>query len=54
MLVKIGVDVGRIPVVDKDNPRKMVGVLRRHDIVSAYSRIVTGKRLRAPTQPRDI
>jgi len=54
VLVKIGVDVGRIPVVDKENPRKMVGVLRRHDIVGAYSRIVTGKRLRAPTQPRDI
>jgi len=51
VLVKIGVDVGRIPVVDRDNPRKLVGVLRRHDIVSAYSKIVTGKRLRAPTQP---
>ena len=49
VLVKIGVDVGRIPVVEKGNPKKLVGVLRRHDIVSAYSRIVTGKRLRAQT-----
>jgi len=49
VLVKIGVDVGRIPVVDRNNPKKLLGVLRRHDIVSAYSRIVTGKRLRVPT-----
>lgn len=46
VLVKLGVDVGRIPVVDRKNPKQLLGVLRRHDIVSAYSRIVTGKRLR--------
>lgn len=31
-------DVGRIPVVDRQNPRRVVGVLRRGDIVQAYSR----------------
>ncbi len=30
-------DVGRIPVVDRQNPRRVVGVLRRVGIVSAYS-----------------
>jgi chloride channel protein, CIC family len=29
-------DLGRLPVVDLDNPRKIVGVLRRRDIVRAY------------------
>jgi chloride channel protein, CIC family len=33
-----GRDVGRIPVVDRDNPKKLIGVLRRHDMVSAYAR----------------
>lgn len=30
-------DVGRIPVVDRANPRRVVGVLRRGDIIRAYS-----------------
>jgi len=30
-------DVGRIPVVDRSNPRYVVGLLRRGDIVRAYS-----------------
>ncbi|MGC8781423.1 MAG: CBS domain-containing protein, partial [Anaerolineae bacterium] len=30
-------DVGRIPVVDRQNPRRPLGVLRRGDIVQAYS-----------------
>ncbi len=33
-----GRDVGRIPVVDRKNPKKLLGVLRRHDVVSAYTR----------------
>jgi CIC family chloride channel protein len=32
-----GQDVGRIPVVERDNPKKLLGVLRRHDIIRAYS-----------------
>jgi CIC family chloride channel protein len=46
VLFKLGVDVGRIPVVDRKNPEQLLGVLRRHDIVSAYTRTVSGKRLR--------
>ncbi|HZK48774.1 MAG TPA: chloride channel protein, partial [Thermoleophilia bacterium] len=30
-------DVGRIPVVDRDDPSKIMGVLRRGDIIRAYS-----------------
>lgn len=31
-----GRDLGRLPVVDEDNPRQIVGVLRRRDIARAY------------------
>jgi CIC family chloride channel protein len=31
-----GKEVGRIPVVARDNPSKLLGVLRRHDIIRAY------------------
>jgi CIC family chloride channel protein len=31
-------DLGRIPVVSRDNRRHLVGVLRREDIVRAYLR----------------
>lgn len=33
-------DVGRIPVVDRSNPRRLLGMLRRGDIVRAYSRVL--------------
>jgi ABC-type multidrug transport system ATPase subunit len=32
-------DVGRLPVVARDNPRKLLGMLRRTDVVSAYGRL---------------
>jgi len=36
-LLQIGADqVGRIPVVERDDERKVAGVLRRHDIIGAY------------------
>jgi CIC family chloride channel protein len=31
-------EVGRIPVIDRKEPSKLVGVLRRHDIVKAYTK----------------
>jgi hypothetical protein len=31
-------DVGRLPVVDRENPRRLLGMLRRADVVVAYSR----------------
>jgi len=44
ILVSFGArDLGRIPVVDRNNPRRLLGVLRRHDIVGAYSKAVTKK-----------
>jgi CIC family chloride channel protein len=30
-------DVGRIPVVDRANPRRLLGVLRRADVIKAYN-----------------
>ncbi len=36
-------EYGRIPVVSHDNPRQLVGVLRRPDIIRAYRRKVKGK-----------
>ena len=35
-----GRDVGRIPVVDRSNPKRLLGILRRHDIVRAYTKAV--------------
>ena len=29
-------DIGRIPVVDRDNPEQLLGILRRSDIIKAY------------------
>jgi len=37
-------DVGRLPVVDRQNPRKLLGLIRRGDIVRAYQ-IGIGRRL---------
>lgn len=37
-LKRLGVrDVGRLPVVDRDDPRRLVGVLRRRDVIRAYN-----------------
>jgi len=44
-------DVGRIPVVDRANPRRLVGVLHRDDIVRAYSQALLAHR-RAGEAPR--
>jgi len=41
VLVKVGArDIGRIPVVDRSNPKHILGVLRRHDIIRAYVKAV--------------
>jgi len=37
-------DVGRIPVVSRDDPTRLLGCLRRHDIIRAYSRAVMTRR----------
>lgn len=38
-----GRDVGRIPVVDRQAPKKLLGVLRRHDIIGAYTSAAVGR-----------
>lgn len=37
-------DVGRLPVVDRQNPHRLLGLIRRNDIVRAY-RVGIGRRL---------
>ncbi len=39
-------DVGRIPVVDRRHPRRVLGVLRRSDIVHAYAHALVDKQRR--------
>ncbi len=42
-LMKLGAkDVGRIPVVDRQDRTRLLGVLRRHDIINAYKKRVAG------------
>lgn len=33
-------EVGRIPVIDRKNPSRLIGVLRRYDIVKAYAKAI--------------
>jgi CIC family chloride channel protein len=35
-----GRDVGRIPVVEREDPGRLVGILRRHDIIKAYHKVI--------------
>lgn len=51
-LFQIGAEnVGRIPVVSRENKKQLVGVLRRNDIISAY--IQTSHRLSGKTPTED-
>lgn len=38
------VDVGRIPVVSRSDPTRLLGCLRRHDIIRAYSKAMIARR----------
>jgi CIC family chloride channel protein len=41
VFVKLGShDVGRVPVVDRRDPKRLLGVLRRHDVLTAYSKTI--------------
>jgi len=41
VFVKLGTqDVGRVPVIDRKNPRHLLGVLRRHDVLVAYAKAI--------------
>ena len=37
-------DVGRIPVVSRDDPSQLLGCLRRHDIIRAYTKAIMSRR----------
>ncbi|MCL4395209.1 MAG: chloride channel protein [Chloroflexi bacterium] len=41
-----GMDVGRIPIVDRRHPRHVLGILGRSNIVHAYTHALTEKHLR--------
>jgi len=39
---KLGIrDVGRLPVVSPDDPRRLIGIIRRRDIIRAYNMAMT-------------
>ncbi len=43
-LMKLGdLEVGRIPVVERSNPKRLLGCLRRQDIIKAYLKSVSGQ-----------
>jgi CIC family chloride channel protein len=45
VLERLGVrEVGRVPVVDRADPTRLLGVLRRYDIIRAYTRALTRRR----------
>ncbi len=47
VLVRVGVqDIGKVPVVDRSNPKHLLGVLRQQDVIRAYTKAVTGKHRR--------
>lgn len=48
-LRRLGVrDVGRLPVVSRDNPKRLLGVVRRQDIVRAYNIALLARADRRP------
>jgi CIC family chloride channel protein len=41
VFVRLGTqEVGRVPVVDRRNPKRLLGVLRRQDVLVAYAKAV--------------
>ncbi len=46
-------DVGRLPVVDRNNPKRLVGVIRRYDIVRAY-KVGIGRKLETQTRAEQL
>ena len=45
-LKKIGLkNIEQLPVVDENNPRKIVGILSRRDVFSAYNKALINRSL---------
>jgi CIC family chloride channel protein len=38
-----GREVGRIPVMDRNDPKRLLGVLRRHDVIRAYTKALANQ-----------
>jgi CIC family chloride channel protein len=36
--------IGRLPIVDRNNPRRLLGVLRRQNIIEAYERAIANRK----------
>ncbi len=36
--------IGRLPIVDRANPRRLVGVLRRQNVITAYERAIANRK----------
>jgi CIC family chloride channel protein len=34
-------EIGRLPVIDREDPSRLIGVLRRYDIVKAYAKAIS-------------
>jgi CIC family chloride channel protein len=47
-------DLSRLPVVSRDDPRRLVGTLRRNDVVRAYNLALTRRGLRGPEIPATL
>jgi CIC family chloride channel protein len=47
-------DLSRLPVVDRDNPTRLLGVIRRNDIVRAYNLALTDRDRDRPELPQHI
>ncbi|HTI52286.1 MAG TPA: chloride channel protein, partial [Planctomycetaceae bacterium] len=44
-------DIGRLPIVDRDRPGKVVGIITRSDILSVYRHELNGSRREQPSIP---
>ena len=47
-------DIGRLPVVDRDDPRRLVGYLGRSGIVAARQRLIEDENVRERGLPREV
>jgi chloride channel protein, CIC family len=41
-------NVGRLPVVSRGEPRRVIGIITRSDLIAAHARRLDGERLREP------
>ncbi len=44
--------IGRLPVVSRQDPRKVIGIVTRSDLVEANNGLIDQHRKEAPTRPK--